>query len=338
MRKILKSTYCLSAMLACSVGWGSDHEGSLSAGNWPELVKYFEKPVVAIHLPEGAHLNPILSQFFISAQRVGALFATSFSSKSAVQKIEVIESSRGIEGSYFSWDGTLRLSTWVCSKNLNRSKDSNLLAGWVHEVTHSFAQPIFLQNFNSEIFESRESLRVLKNFRQYPTFTDKDLDQHRLPVLAILEPFDELIADAVAVLVLEDPDAMKKAIQGCRFDNPRMYRTFRSTTPTWNYKVFDSLFAERHVVMNPSRSVIWSSYKASAKDQCDKAAILKASVNASIEQAQEIQAKRLTLLDWRNYNFALLNQSWIRNFQRELTLGKLRGERSQCLNSLESAN
>ncbi len=206
---------------------------------------------------------------------------------------------------------------------------------------HEFAHSVFAPNFYKALHLTGEVPPAERydaaNARNNPDF---ELTKRSAP-RDLAAPFDEVFADAFAVLAMNDPKAVQIPLTACgTYDVLRDFSAQysplgwdegtlkpisfilssgnfydKSGSQTQPQALF--IDAKVHNILSPFRSVIWSELFClrSKKIPDSEAVILAATFNASIKVIQQLYAKNLNFGQWFEISKEELNQNVIGEFK-----------------------
>lgn len=174
----------------------------------------------------------------------------------------------------------------------------------IHEYAHSIIEPNLAKHLEVAMTESAPN--------DLKRFTGKS-DDIPASVRVLADPFHELMADTIAVLVLNDPKAIAKFMLA--FDGTET-RDFSADYPIdgWSGGELAGTFHSKgHDVFNPTRSAVWKLYLELRQTNDDAAAIVIGRLmQSSIRMIQQLYLDGTTYRQWSEYDKGKLNRQLLK--------------------------
>lgn len=210
---------------------------------------------------------------------------------------------------------------------------------------HEFAHSIFSPNFQ-RVFKITSEAPLAERYDSKSARKDPRAELEKLATLRDLAaPFDEVFADAFAVLALNDPKALQTPLTEC--GTADVLRDFSAGYPVrgWDegslkpislpissgnaYEIpgggstetqFLFIDAKVHNVLSPFRTVIWNEFQKlkSRKTADAESRIIAATFNASVKIIGQLQSEKLTFEKWFAISKEELNKRVIVEFRNQL--------------------
>lgn len=193
------------------------------------------------------------------------------------------------------------------------AKDIDYLAVQIHEYAHSIFAPNFTSRFRASIMATAQNHKeYFRRVLKYHGLPDEKKPAEVIADTSTLSmPFDEFFADAAAVLILNDPQALSGFFEKCSdLQNMRDF-SFDYPLEQWNVGKLGGLFDRRHEVLNPTRSFVWKYYSAHREQKDIVPRIIGAIFDASSQIIHELEERQVTFEQYALIDQAELNRKMI---------------------------